>query len=238
MVCFSCGKAGHSTTRCPTLDETFPFMLPGWKAEKTLGGYIMISSRVAVSSSGKWRLIRGEGLAAWISSKVRPQDPGGGAARIAVPREAMDVEMRSLSVSSVVQPQSVPSRISVVLVEETEVRGAECLASGPVDKAVRLFSGVTCLSSGMGCKAGAMMPGAVGTLSPSVPDSVGPYGTLSPSDSDSVGPVGPYGTLSPSDSESVGHVGPYGTLSPSDSESVGPIGPYGTLSPSDPSCLG
>ena len=43
FVCFSCGKAG----RCPTLDETFPFMLPGWKAKKTPGGYIMISPRVA-----------------------------------------------------------------------------------------------------------------------------------------------------------------------------------------------
>ena len=43
--------------------------------------------------------------------------------------------------SSVVQPQSVPSRI---------------LVSGSVDKAVRLLAGVTCLSSGTGCKAGAM----------------------------------------------------------------------------------
>ena len=49
------------------------------------------------------------------------------------------MEMRSSSVSSVVGPQSVPSRISVVLVEESEVRGAECLASVPVDKAVPLL---------------------------------------------------------------------------------------------------
>ena len=47
VVCFLCGKAGHSATRCPTLDDTFPFMLPGWKAEKTPGGYMMISPRVA-----------------------------------------------------------------------------------------------------------------------------------------------------------------------------------------------
>ena len=47
VVCFSCGKAGHSATRCPTFNETFPFMLPGWKAEKTPGGYIIISPRVA-----------------------------------------------------------------------------------------------------------------------------------------------------------------------------------------------
>ena len=160
--------------------------------------------------------------------------------------------------SSVMKPQSVPSRISVVLVEETEVWGAECLASVPVDKAVRLLAGATCPSSGTCCDAGAMMSGAVGTLSPSIsgsvgpvghvgtlspPDSVsvgpvGPFGTLSPSDSDSVGPVGPYGTLSPSDSDSVGPVGPYGTLSPSDSDSVGPVGPYGTLSPSDSDSVG
>ena len=47
VVCFSCGKAGHSATRCPTLDDMFPFMLPGWKAEKTPGGYVMISPRAA-----------------------------------------------------------------------------------------------------------------------------------------------------------------------------------------------
>ena len=46
--------------------------------------------------------------------------------------------MRSSSVSSVVQPQSVPSRVSVVLVEETEVQGAECLVSGLADEVVRV----------------------------------------------------------------------------------------------------
>ena len=46
VVCFSCGKAGHNATCCPTPDETFPFLLPGWKAEKMPGGYVMISPRV------------------------------------------------------------------------------------------------------------------------------------------------------------------------------------------------
>ena len=48
IVCFSCGKAGHSATRCPALDESFPFMLRGWRAKTTPGGFIMISPRVSV----------------------------------------------------------------------------------------------------------------------------------------------------------------------------------------------
>ena len=95
-----------------------------------------------VSSSRKRRLIRGGGgFAARISSKVRPQDYGGDAAWIAVPWETVDMETRNSSVSSVMGPQSVPSRISVVLVKETEVLGAERLAFVPVDKAVRLLAG-------------------------------------------------------------------------------------------------
>ena len=43
VVCFSCWKAGHSAT----LHDMFPFMLPGWKQEKTPGGYVMISPRAA-----------------------------------------------------------------------------------------------------------------------------------------------------------------------------------------------
>ena len=48
VVCFSCGKSGHAATRCPNLDESFLFMQPGWRAEKTLGGFIMIPPRVAM----------------------------------------------------------------------------------------------------------------------------------------------------------------------------------------------
>ena len=46
VKCFSYGKMGHSATRCPTLDVSFPFILPGWKAEKTSTGYLMISPKM------------------------------------------------------------------------------------------------------------------------------------------------------------------------------------------------
>ena len=35
VVCFSCGKSGHAATRCPNLNDSFPFMQSGWRAEKT-----------------------------------------------------------------------------------------------------------------------------------------------------------------------------------------------------------
>ena len=47
VVCFSCSKAGHSATRCPALNESFSFMLPGWKAKKEGGSYVMISPQLA-----------------------------------------------------------------------------------------------------------------------------------------------------------------------------------------------
>ena len=47
VVCFPCGKSGHAATRCPNLNESFPFMQLGWRAEKTPGGIIMIPPRVS-----------------------------------------------------------------------------------------------------------------------------------------------------------------------------------------------
>ena len=46
IVCFSCGKPGHGLGKCPQLDETFPYMLPGWSVEKVAANYIIISPRV------------------------------------------------------------------------------------------------------------------------------------------------------------------------------------------------
>ena len=46
VVCFSCGKSGHTATRCPNMDEAFPFLQPGWRTEKMSGGFVMIPPRV------------------------------------------------------------------------------------------------------------------------------------------------------------------------------------------------
>ena len=32
VICYTCRMSGHVATRCPALDESFPFMLPGWMA--------------------------------------------------------------------------------------------------------------------------------------------------------------------------------------------------------------
>ena len=42
VVCFSCGRLGHTATRCPDFDGTLPFLQPGWRTEKTSGGITMI----------------------------------------------------------------------------------------------------------------------------------------------------------------------------------------------------
>ena len=50
IVCLSCGKPGHGVGRCPELDDIFPYMLPGWSAEKVGANFMMISPRVAAES--------------------------------------------------------------------------------------------------------------------------------------------------------------------------------------------
>ena len=81
------------------------------------------------------------------------------------------------------------------MVEETEVREAERLVSVPVDMAVRLLAGAACPASVTVCDDYIVMSGAIGTLSPSDSDSIGPVGTLSPSYSVFVGHDGPVGPV-------------------------------------------
>ena len=201
---------------------------------------------------GKRRLIRG-GVAARISSKIRPQDPRGGAARIAAPQGVVEMEVMDSTEVSFVEPQSVPSRISVVLFEEAKVGGTHRLQFPRVDQDLRLLAGVAKPASVTVCEDSHVSPVVEGTLSspdlagklfPVIPaglllvshvDPVGLYGMKSPSDLEPVSPDGPY----------TGPVGSFGTLpqfSPGPAGPVGlrktggPVGPHGTLSPfiSDP----
>ena len=45
VVCFSCGESGHAASRCPTLDEAFPFLPAGWRADRAGDGFVMRSPR-------------------------------------------------------------------------------------------------------------------------------------------------------------------------------------------------
>ena len=49
VVCFFCGKSGHTATRYPNLNEAFPFLQPGWQTEKTSGGFAMIPRQVTTN---------------------------------------------------------------------------------------------------------------------------------------------------------------------------------------------
>ena len=53
MVCFFCGKSGHAATRCPNLNDSFPFIQPGWRAEKTPVGDI--SGRQCPRAEQNWQ---------------------------------------------------------------------------------------------------------------------------------------------------------------------------------------
>ena len=72
------------------------------------------------------------------------------------------------------EPQPLPSRISVVLVEEAKVRGTQCLGCPRVDHDLRLLAGVANPASVTVCEDSYISPRVEGTLSPSDSVAVGP----------------------------------------------------------------
>ena len=145
------------------------------------------------------------------------------------------VDSPALSVGG---PPSVPSRISVVLVEEAKAEGTPCLERPREDQDMRLLAGVAkpasvtvCIDSlGSPCVGGTLSSSDIaGRLLPVVPAGIsfplGPVEYRPAAPNAAGGTVGPYGTLSPSDADPASSDGPY--------VAEGPVGPYGTLSPSD-----
>ena len=41
VVCFLCSESDHAAPRCPTLNETFPFLPTGWRADRVGDGFAM-----------------------------------------------------------------------------------------------------------------------------------------------------------------------------------------------------
>ena len=105
-----------------------------------------------------------ERFGAFFSSTIQPQDPGDGAARLVAPREVVKMDVMNSPEESVVEPQSVPSRISVMLVEEAKVGGAQRVQCPRVDQDLRLVAGVAKPTSVTVCEDSHESPSVEGTL--------------------------------------------------------------------------
>ena len=132
---------------------------PGWLLDDftSYGG--------GLSWRGKRSLIRGEGRVTRISSNIRPQDPGGGAAGLATPREREKMDVLNSPDVSVVEPQSVLTRISVVLVVEVKSGGAHRVECSCADQDLRLLAGMAKPASVTVCEDSHLSPSAEETLS-------------------------------------------------------------------------
>ena len=80
LICFSCGRPGHTAMGCPDFNETLPFQQPGWRMVERPGGATILSPHGInrPPAGGKRRMIREDGSASWVSINARPRDPGGG----------------------------------------------------------------------------------------------------------------------------------------------------------------
>ena len=75
IVFFNCAKSGHGVGRCPKLNEAFPYMLPGWPAEKVAGNYMMISPGLQRNIS-KWETATDPGRGVSRPDQLSTSTPG------------------------------------------------------------------------------------------------------------------------------------------------------------------
>ena len=172
------GMSGHAATRCPNLNDSFPFMQPGWQTEKTPGGFIMIPPQVAMDRRRRKTAAdpRG-GPASRVRDHVRPRDPGGGA--------VSTVSLQPMTIDDIFQtveqsgggPQLVPSGVSPpgVWTEELWLRtfldGSVLMMILEYDREwaqcgrrkIECLLGTLSRRMGEGCRS---LPGATGSLLP------------------------------------------------------------------------
>ena len=113
-----CGKTGHSATRCPTLDVSFPFILPDWKAEKTSSGYLMISPKMATD---RRRVENPLGSVRMLDPTTR--GGGGGTTGFPDPRNVMKMDITK-SPTDIVENRNVkPMQVSSQVAEKASSDG-------------------------------------------------------------------------------------------------------------------
>ena len=76
VICFSCGRPGHTATRCPDFTVPSTRMASGGEARRSYD--ITATGINRPPAGGKRRMIREDGSASRVSINARPQDPGGG----------------------------------------------------------------------------------------------------------------------------------------------------------------
>ena len=122
-------KVGSCCDSLPELGLIFSLHATGMSGGEDSGGggggvhYDPTSGIARPTADGKWRLILGEGFASRVSGTVQPQDPGKGTTPITSPRLMKTDDISDTTELLRGGGRGVPSKISVVLVEETKAGG-------------------------------------------------------------------------------------------------------------------
>ena len=73
--CFSCGILTHTTENCRTLDESFPFLPIGWRAERVGDQFILGPGSPAGPEDHEMGNDDWSGERGWSPGPAMPTDP-------------------------------------------------------------------------------------------------------------------------------------------------------------------